>query len=91
MKSSFSISNFLEEVSSLSQSIVFPYFFALIKYTALLCIGKVYNTLLCIENVCNTLLKTNKKAFFLPCSDVYVRSFLCLFYSLIKLHYTESS
>ena len=32
MKCSLGISNFLEEISSLSHSIVFPYFFALILY-----------------------------------------------------------
>ena len=31
MKSSFGISNFLEEISSLSHSVVFLYFFALIS------------------------------------------------------------
>ena len=35
------------------------------------------------------LLKTSKGAVFLPPSDVYVRSFLYLFYTLIKLYYTK--
>ena len=29
-------------------------------------------------------------ALFLPPSDVYVRSFLCLLYALIKLYYTKA-
>ena len=36
-------------------------------------------------------LKTSKEAFFLSPSDVYVRSFLYLFYTLIKLYFTKSS
>ena len=37
------------------------------------------------------LLKASRGALFLPPSDVYVRSFLYLFYTLIKLYYTKSS
>ena len=36
------------------------------------------------------LLKTSRGALFLPPSDVYVRSFLYLFYTLIKFYYTKS-
>ena len=36
------------------------------------------------------LLKTSRGALFLPPSDVYVRSFLYLFYTLIKFDYTKS-
>ena len=35
-------------------------------------------------------MKTSKGALFLPPSDAYVRSFLYLLYTLIKLHYTEA-
>ena len=38
----------------------------------------------------NSLLKTIKGALFLSPSYVYVRSFLCLFNTLIKLYYTKS-
>ena len=34
--------------------------------------------------------KTSREVLFLPTSDVYVRSFLYLFYTLIKLYYTKS-
>ena len=34
--------------------------------------------------------KTNRGALFLPPSEVYVRSFLYLFYTLIKLYYTKT-
>ena len=37
----------------------------------------------------NCMLKTSKVAFFLSPSDVYVRSFLYLFYTLIKLNITQ--
>ena len=33
---------------------------------------------------------TNKGALFLPPSDAYVRSFLYLLYTLIKLYYTKA-
>ena len=36
------------------------------------------------------MLKTSKAALFLPPSDVYVRSFPYLFYTLIKLYYTKA-
>ena len=35
-------------------------------------------------------LKTNSGVLFLPPSDVYVRSFLYLLYTLIKLYYTKA-
>ena len=38
----------------------------------------------------NIQLKTNRGALVLPPSDVYVRSFLYLFYPLIKLYYTKA-
>ena len=38
----------------------------------------------------NSMLKTSKVAFLLSPSDVYVRSFLYLFYNLIKLYYTKA-
>ena len=41
------------------------------------------------EQLCNIRLKTSKGALFLPPLDVYVRSFLYLFYTLIKLYYTR--
>ena len=40
--------------------------------------------------VYNSIANTSKGVLFLPPSDVYVRSFLCLLYSLIKLYYTKS-
>ena len=42
------------------------------------------------KKVYNSLLKTSKGALFLFPSYVYVRSFLCLFNTLIKLYYTKS-
>ena len=36
------------------------------------------------------LLKASRGALFLPPSDVYVRSFINLFYTLIKLYYKSS-
>ena len=41
--------------------------------------------------VYNFIVNTNKWVFFLPPSDAYIRSFLYLLYSLIKLYYTASS
>ena len=38
----------------------------------------------------NFIANTNKGVLFLPPSDVYVRSFLYLLYTLIKLYYTKS-
>ena len=40
--------------------------------------------------VSNFIANTNKRVFFLPPSDVYVRSFLYLLYTLIKLYYTKA-
>ena len=40
--------------------------------------------------VYNFIANTNKGALFLPPSDVYVRSFLYLLYTLIKLYYTKA-
>ena len=40
--------------------------------------------------VYNFIANTNKGALFLPPSDVYIRSFLYLFYTLRKLYYTEA-
>ena len=48
MKYSLSISNFLEEISSVSHSIVFLYFFALITEEGLL-IFPCYSLELCIQ------------------------------------------
>ena len=42
------------------------------------------------EQLYNIQLKTSSGALFLPPSDVYVRSFLYLFYTLIKLYYTKA-
>ena len=49
MKYSLGISNFLEEISSLSHSIVFLYFFALINEEVFL-ISPCYSLKLCIDN-----------------------------------------
>ena len=48
MKSSLSISNFLEEVSSLSHSVIFLYFFSLIAEEGFL-ISPCYSLELCIQ------------------------------------------
>ena len=40
--------------------------------------------------VYNFLANTNKRVLFLPPSDAYVRSFLYLLYTLIKLYYTKA-
>ena len=40
--------------------------------------------------VYNFIANTNKQGLFLPPSDAYVRSFLYLFYILIKLYYTKA-
>ena len=40
--------------------------------------------------VYNFIANTNKLALFLPPSDAYVRSFLYLLYTLIKLYYTKA-
>ena len=40
--------------------------------------------------VYNLIANTNKQALFLPPSDAYVRSFLYLLYTLIKLYYTKA-
>ena len=39
--------------------------------------------------VYNSTANTSEGVLFLPTSDVYVRSFLCLLYTLIKLYYTK--
>ena len=39
--------------------------------------------------VYNAIANTSKQVLFLPPSDVYVRSFLYLLYTLIKLYYTK--
>ena len=40
--------------------------------------------------VYNIIANTNKRVLFLPPSDAYVRSFLYLLYTLIKLYYTKA-
>ena len=40
--------------------------------------------------VCNFIANTSKGVLFLPPSDAYVRSFLYLLYTLIKLYYTKA-
>ena len=37
----------------------------------------------------NSIANTSKQVLFLPSSDAYVRSFLYLLYTLIKLYYTK--
>ena len=41
-------------------------------------------------SVYNLIVNTSKWVLFLPTSDAYVRSFLYLFYTLIKLYYTKA-
>ena len=38
----------------------------------------------------NSIVNTSKQVLFLPPSDAYVRSFLYLLYTLIKLYYTKA-
>ena len=38
----------------------------------------------------NVIVNTSKRVLFLPPSDAYVRSFLYLLYTLIKLYYTKA-
>ena len=40
--------------------------------------------------VCNLIVNTSKRVLFLPASDAYVRSFLYLLYTLIKLYHTKA-
>ena len=40
--------------------------------------------------VYNSIANTSKTVLFLPPSDVYVRSFLYVLYTLIKLYYTKA-
>ena len=40
--------------------------------------------------VYNYIANTSKRVFFLPPSDAYVRSFLYLLYTLIKLYHTKA-
>jgi len=40
--------------------------------------------------VYNFIVNTSKRVLFLPPSDAYVRSFLYLLYTLIKLYYTKA-
>ena len=40
--------------------------------------------------VYNFIANINKRVLFLPSSDAYVRSFLYLLYTLIKLYYTKA-
>ena len=40
--------------------------------------------------VYNAIANTSKQVLFLPPSDVYIRSFLYLFYILIELYYTKA-
>ena len=40
--------------------------------------------------VYNSTANTSERVLFLPTSDVYVRSFLCLLYTLIKLYYIKA-
>ena len=42
------------------------------------------------QRVYNSIANTSKWVLFLPSSDVYVRSFLYLLYTLIKLYYTKA-
>ena len=46
--------------------------------------------LLIYWRVYNSIVTTSKGVLFLPPSDAYVRSFLYLLYTLIKLYYTKA-
>ena len=46
--------------------------------------------LLIYWRVYNSIVNTSKGVLFLPPSNVYVRSFLYLLYTLIKLYYTKA-
>ena len=51
--------------------------------------GGLYN-LQTFFGVCNFIVNTSKQVLFLPLSDAYVRIFLYLHYTLIKLYYTKA-
>ena len=51
--------------------------------------GGLYN-LQTFFGVYNFIVNTSKRVLFLPPSDAYVRSFLYLLYTLIKLYYTHT-
>ena len=51
--------------------------------------GGLYN-LQTFFGVYNFIVNTSKRVLFLPPSDAYVRSFLYLLYTLIKLNYTHT-
>ena len=69
MKCSLGISNFLEEISSLSHSIVFLYFFALIAEEGFL-ISPCYSLELCIQMLISFLLSFALGRFFTTASPV---------------------
>ena len=52
------------------------------------CVSLIW--LIALQQTYNIWLKTSRGALFLPPSDVYVRSFLYVFYTLIKLYYTKA-
>ena len=51
--------------------------------------GGLYN-LQTFFGVCNFIVNISKQVLFLPLSDAYVRSFLYILYTLIKLYYTKA-
>ena len=63
MKCSLGISNFLEEISSLSQSVVFLYFFALIPEEGFL-ISPCYSLELCIQMLISEMMLKLKFQYF---------------------------
>ena len=51
--------------------------------------GDLYN-LQTFFGLYNLIVHTSKQVLFLPSSDAYVRSFLYVLYTLIKLYYTKA-
>ena len=96
MKCSLGISNFLEEISSLSHSVVFLYFFALITEKSFL-ISPCYSLELCIQMVYLSFspLLSASLLFSAICkvSSDNLSAFLCFFFLemiLITASYTKS-
>ena len=97
MKSSLGISNFIEEISNLSHSIVFLYFFALITEKGFL-ISPSYSLELCIQMGISFLFsfaflllflvigKTSSDNHFTFMHFFFLGLDLCLLYNVMNLH-----
>ena len=87
MKCSLGISNFLEEISSLSHSIVFLYFFALITEEGFL-ICPCYSPLLLASLLFTAIYKTSSDSHFAFFEFLFLGDGLdpCLLYNVMNLH-----